>query len=248
MILKDKVAVVTGAALGIGASTAELFAEQGAKVALLDIDAEQCRRRTDGIRGKGGVAEAYTVDVASRQQLEAAFAGVLERFGRIDILINNAGIYPRRDFLEMTEEEWDHMQDVNLKSIFHTAKLALPPMIRQGGGKIVNISSVTFFKGLAKLSHYIASKGGMIGFSRALAREMGPHKIYVNTITPGAIKTEGEDVHADPATIAEIQRRQCLDRRLLPIDIARVCLFLSSELSDGLTGQTINVDGGLIMY
>lgn len=240
--------MVTGAALGIGAATAELFAEQGAKVALLDIDEEHCQKRTDLIRSRGGVADAYTVDVAKRDQLESAFHAIYERFGRVDVLINNAGIYPRRDFLDMTEEEWDHMQDVNLKSIFHTSKLVLPAMIQQGGGKIVNISSVTFFKGLAKLSHYIASKGGMIGFSRALAREMGPHKIYVNTITPGAIKTEGEDVHADPAAIAEIQRRQCLDRRLLPVDIARVCLFLASELSDGLTGQTINVDGGLIMY
>jgi 3-oxoacyl-[acyl-carrier protein] reductase len=112
----------------------------------------------------------------------------------------------------------------------------------------VNISSVTFFKGFAGLTHYVATKGGMIGFSRALAREIGPHNVHINCVTPGAVKTEGEDIHADPAAIAEIQKRQCLNQRILPEHIANVCLFLASSLSDGMTGQTCNVDGGLVMY
>lgn len=248
MLLSNRIAVVTGAALGIGAGVAELFAQQGADVALVDIDGAHCRERAAAIARAGGKATAYTADVSNRSQLDAAFGTILERHGRIDVLVNNAGIYPRRDFVDMTEAEWDQMQDVNLKSLFYTCKLAVPVMMRHNYGKIVNISSVTFFKGLPRLSHYVASKGGMIGFSRSLARELGQYNIYINCVTPGAIRTEGEDVHADPAAIADIQNRQCLNRRLLPVDVARVCLFLATELSDGLTGQTINVDGGLVLY
>ena len=116
------------------------------------------------------------------------------------------------------------------------------------GSAIVNLASITFHQGRAPMTCYVATKGGMIGFSRSLARELGPHNVHINCITPGAIKTEGEVIHADPAQTAEIQSRQCLDRRLLPEDVARVALFLASAMSDGMTGQTVNVDGGLILY
>ncbi len=148
----------------------------------------------------------------------------------------------------MTEAEWDATQDVNIKGMFHTCKLALPHMTNQKAGKIVNISSVTFLIGYPNLTHYVASKGAVIGFTRALAREVGEHNIYVNVVTPGAIETEGEKVHANPDDIAKILTEQCIQRRIVPLDVARVCLFLASELSDGLTGQTVNVDGGLAMY
>jgi 3-oxoacyl-[acyl-carrier protein] reductase len=121
-------------------------------------------------------------------------------------------------------------------------------MVAQRSGKIVNISSVTFFKGLENLSHYVASKGGVIGLSRSLAREMGPHNVYVNCITPGAIEVETEKLVATPQQMAAIAAQQSLKRRLQPIDVARACLFLASELSDGITGQIVNVDGGLIMH
>jgi 3-oxoacyl-[acyl-carrier protein] reductase len=245
LLLKDKVAIVTGAALGIGARIAELFAEEGAIVYLLDLDGEQARKRAAAI---GDNAHAFTCDVSKAETMKPAFEDAVGRYGRIDILINNAGIYPRRAFMDMTEAEWDQMHDINLKSLFHTCKLALPNMIERRSGKIVNISSVTFFKGMANLTHYVATKGGMIGFSRSLAREMGPHNIHINCVTPGAVKTEGEVVHADPKVIGEIVARQCLNRRVMPADIASVCLFLSSHLSDGMTGQTLNVDGGLILY
>jgi len=248
MMLEGKVAIVTGGALGIGAGVVELFAREGANVFILDLDESKAEARAAGIRASGGKATAIVCDVSSKEIVKSAVEQVLDQAGRIDVLINNAGIYPRRLFLEMTEEEWDQMQDINLKSLFHLCKLVLPVMMKQRSGKIVNISSVTFFKGMALLSHYVAAKGGMIGLSRSLAREMGPYNIHINCVTPGAIKTEGEDIHADPAAIAEIQRRQCLDRRLLPIDVAGVCLFLASELSDGMTGQTLNVDGGLVMH
>lgn len=247
-LVDGKVTVITGAALGIGAGIADMFAEQGAILYLLDIDGAKCEEKAAELRSKGYPAKAFRADVSDPAQLKEPFETALKDHGRLEVVINNAGIYPRRAFMDMTEAEWDQMQDVNLKSLFHICKLALPPMMAQRSGKIVNISSVTFFKGMALLSHYVATKGGMIGFSRSLAREMGPYNIHINTVTPGAIKTEGEVVHADPAAIAEIQRRQCLDRRLYPADIAGVCLFLSSALSDGMTGQTLNVDGGLILY
>ena len=248
MLLLDKVSLVTGAGAGIGAGIAELFARHGSIVYLIDIDGDACEAVARRIIAQGGQAHAHTGDVSRVDSVIGAVQTAASRHGRIDILVNNAGIYPRRAFLEMEEAEWDRMHDVNLKSVFHLCKLVLPHMIEQRSGKIVNLSSVTFFKGLANLSHYVATKGGMIGFSRSLAREMGPHNIHINCITPGAIKTEGEVVHADPAMIAEIQRRQCLDRRLLPEDVANATLFLASAMSDGMTGQTINVDGGLILY
>ncbi|MBM3738897.1 MAG: SDR family oxidoreductase [Acidobacteria bacterium] len=247
-LLDQKVTLITGAALGIGAGIADLFAENGAILYLFDLDGEKCQAKAAELRSAGHQAQAFQGDVSRAESLQTCVDAALAAHGRIDAVINNAGIYPRRAFLDMTEAEWDQMQDVNLKSLFHISKLVLPSMIERRSGKIVNISSVTFFKGMALLTHYVASKGGMIGFSRALAREMGPHNIHINCVTPGAIKTEGEVVHADPAAIAAIQARQCLDRRLVPLDVAGPCLFLASSLSDGMTGQTLNVDGGLIMY
>jgi 3-oxoacyl-[acyl-carrier protein] reductase len=248
MLLKDKTAIITGAALGIGAGIAEVFAAQGAIVYLLDIDENAANDRAAKIAAAGGRAHAFYCDVAKRETIPAAIDHAAAAYGRIDILVNNAGIYPRRAFMDMTEAEWDQMQDVNLKSLFHFCKLVLPHMISRRQGKIVNISSVTFFKGLANLVHYVATKGGMIGFSRALAREIGPHNIHINCVTPGAVKTEGELIHANPDDIAGIVRRQCLNERIMPEHIANVCLFLSSSLSDGMTGQTLNVDGGLILH
>jgi len=246
--LNERVALITGAATGIGEGVAHLYAEHGARVMLLDRDGDGASAVAEAVRGAGGTAFVFTADVRDPKAIQAAVDEAVRRFGRLDILINNAGIYPRRLFLEMTEQEWDEMQDINLKGVFLCAKAAAPVMVSQGSGKIVNISSVTFFKGLPNLSHYIASKGGVIGFTRALARELGPYNIHVNCITPGAIEVEMEKRVATPQQMAEIVAQQCLQRRLKPLDIARVCLFLSSEMGDGMTGQTVNVDGGLIMY
>jgi 3-oxoacyl-[acyl-carrier protein] reductase len=148
----------------------------------------------------------------------------------------------------MTEQQWDEMQDINLKGMFHCIQAVLPHMISQRAGKIVNISSVTFHLGMASLTHYVASKGGVIGLTRALAREVGEHNIHVNCITPGAIKTESEARFVTDAQAKEMMAKQSLQRRIMPLDVARVCLFLSSELSDGMTGQSLNVDGGWVMY
>jgi len=247
-LLQDRVALITGAAAGIGEGTAQLFAELGARVFILDRNAAGGKAVAEGIRAKGGEAFAFDTDVTRAETIRPAVEDALARFGRIDVLINNAGTYPRRRFLDMTEAEWDQMHDVHLKGLYHCCKLVVPRMVEQGSGKIINISSVTFFKGMANLSHYVAAKGGMIGFTRSLAREVGPHGVYVNCITPGAILVESEKLVATEEQMAAIVQQQCLERRLLPVDIARVCVFLASAMSDGMTGQTLNVDGGLVMH
>ena len=246
-MLKDQVALVSGAATGIGEAVARLFAAQGAHVHILDRDLAGCQEVAASILESGGSAQAYGGDVQRREDIAAWVEGAA-RLGRIDILINNAGIYPRQAFLGMSEAQWDEMQQINLKSMFHSMQLVLPHMVAQGRGKVVNLSSVTFHVGMAMLSHYVASKGGVIGLTRSVAREMGEHNIHVNCITPGAIKTAAEAKVLSAEQAREIMALQCLKRRMMPLDIARVCLFLSSEMSDGMTGQVLNVDGGWVMY
>ncbi len=247
-LIQDKVAIVTGAAAGIGAGVAQLFAEEGAHVFLVDLDGAQARKVADGIQAKGGSAFAFQADARNREAMAKVVDDAVARFGRIDVLINNAGVYPRQPFLEMTEEQWDTMQDINLKSVFHCTQLVMPHMVSQRSGAVVNISSVTFFTGLTPLTHYIASKGAIIGFTRSLAREMGVHNVRVNCITPGAIETEGERKLMSKKESDTFMDVQSLKRRITPLDLARVCLFLSTELSDAMTGQTLNVDGGWIMH
>ncbi|MGA2116596.1 MAG: glucose 1-dehydrogenase [Bryobacteraceae bacterium] len=247
-MLHDRVALVTGAATGIGEATARLFAEHGAQVFLLDFDAARNEAVAASIRAQSGRAEPFTVDVTDGPALAAVVRAAIDRHGRIDVLVNNAGIYPRRLFVDMTEAEWDHMQNVNLKSMFHLIKAVAPHMIERRSGKIVNISSVTFHHGAAKLSHYVASKGGVIGLTRSLAREFGEHNVHVNSITPGAIKTESEPRFCSDDDVRVFLESQSLKRRLGPLDVARAALFLATEWSDGLTGQCLNVDAGWYMH
>jgi 3-oxoacyl-[acyl-carrier protein] reductase len=247
-LIKGKVAIVTGAAAGIGAGVGRLFAAEGAHVFLVDLDGAGVKKLAADLQSEGGSAFGFEADARNRDAMAKIVDDAITRFGRIDVLINNAGIYPRQPFLEMTEEQWDTMQDINMKSVFHCSKLVMPHMVRQQAGAIVNIASVTFFTGLAPLTHYIASKGAIIGFTRALAREMGEHNVHVNCITPGAIETEGERKLMAKEQADTVMAVQSLKRRMGPLDVARVCLFLSSELSDAMTGQTLNVDGGWIMY
>jgi 3-oxoacyl-[acyl-carrier protein] reductase len=248
MLLKGKVALVTGSAAGIGNEVARLFGEHGASLVLFDRDRERNQAAAASLERAGVPVRAAGVDLRDGAAVRAAVASALDALGHIDILVNNAGAYPRRPFLQTSEQEWDDMQANNLKSMFHLAQAVLPGMIARRAGKMVNISSVTFHLGMANLVHYVASKGGVIGFTRSLAREMGEHNVHINCITPGAVLVE-----AEKAVVTDEQARawvgeQCLKRRIMPIDIARVCLFLSSELSDGMTGQTLNVDGGWVMH
>lgn len=248
MLLKGKVAVITGSATGIGNEVARLFAEHGASLLLIDRN-QQANQATAADLEKAGIrVKAVGLDLRDRSGIDAAVAQASDLFGSLDILVNNAGIYPRKTFLETSEQEWDEMQAINLKSMFHMTQAVLPKMIARRSGKIVNISSVTFHLGVPNLVHYVASKGGVIGLTRALAREIGEQDVHVNCITPGAVLVEAEKAVVTDEQIRAFLAAQSLKRRILPIDIARVCLFLSSELSDGMTGQVLNVDGGWVMH
>ena len=247
MPLRNKIAVITGSATGIGRAIADLFAESAAGLLLLDRDGEGNRRTAAELRSRTRVLDV-ALDLRDRPAIDAAIESAQRQLGPIDVLVNNAGIYPRQPFLDMSERQWDDMQAINLKSMFHMIQATLPGMIAGGSGKIVNLSSVTFHVGMPNLTHYVASKGGVIGLTRALAREVGPHKINVNCITPGAIEVEAEKLFVSNKQIEAWLELQSLKRRILPLDVARVCLFLASELSDGMTGQTLNVDGGWAMH
>jgi 3-oxoacyl-[acyl-carrier protein] reductase len=244
MLLRERVAIVTGAATGIGEAVARLFADHGAKLLLMDRDAAGCQAVAASLPS----AACFAGDVRRAADFARIVDSAMQQHGRIDVLINNAGIYPRQAFIEMTESQWDEMQDVNLKSMFHSMKAVLPHMVAQQSGKIVNISSVTFHLGMALLSHYVASKGGVVGLTRSVAREMGPNNIHINCITPGAIKTAAEAKVVTDEQARQFMAGQSLQRRIMPLDVARVCLFLSCELSDGMTGQVLNVDGGWAMH
>lgn len=245
MLLKDKIALVTGAAQGIGEAIAREYAREGATVILADIDTARLTATAAGIAD----AHAVTLDVRDRARVRAVAPELIARFGRIDILVNNAGAYPRRDFRDMTDAEWDQIVDLNLNGVYNCTRAVVPGMLERREGVIVNISSVTFLVGLAGLTHYISAKGGVVGFTRALARDLGRDGIRVNCISPGAVATESEAAVYQPGEVeARILPLQALQRRILPVDIAKVAVFLAAAMSSGMTGQTVNVDGGWALY
>lgn len=248
MLLQDKVAVVTGSANGLGQAIASLFAENSCRLLLLDRDAESNQHTATELRSAGARVLDLTLDLRDHQAIKAAVRAAHDQLGPVDILVNNAGIYPRQPFLEISEQQWDEVQSINLTSMFHMAQATLPDMINRQSGKIINISSMTFHQGVGGFAHYVASKGGVIGLTRALAREMGPYNVHVNCITPGAVETKAEKLLVSKQQVETWLSLQSLKRRILPSDIARVCLFLASALSDGMTGQTLNVDGGRVMH
>ncbi|MDA8039623.1 MAG: SDR family oxidoreductase [Actinomycetota bacterium] len=223
MTLRRQVAVVTGGAHGLGAATAERLRAEGATVEVLDLD--------------------NGVDVSNEKHVGAAMADVLKRHGRIDVLINNAGIYPHIPFEQMTLVEWRRVMSVNLDGVFLCCRAAYPEMRERGYGRIVNIASGAFFIGYPGLSAYIASKGGVIGFTRTLASEAGRHGITVNAIAPGLISTEHAIVE-EGSIFDEIVPQQAIARAGRPEDIAECIVYLSRPEASWITGQTINVDGG----
>jgi 3-oxoacyl-[acyl-carrier protein] reductase len=187
-------------------------------------------------------------DVTKPREIENAIAQIHKQVDGLDVLVNNAGIYPRRQFLEMEEADWLNVLDVNLNGAYRCTRLVAPQMVQRRSGKVIQISSVTFHWGLKHLTHYVAAKGALIGFTRSLARELGEFNVHVNCITPGAILTEKEARTVTPEQTAATVDLQSLQRRIVPLDIARVCVFLGTEWSDGMTGQTLNVDGGWVMH
>ncbi|MDI4647452.1 SDR family NAD(P)-dependent oxidoreductase [Cohnella hashimotonis] len=252
MRLRGQVAIVTGAARSIGAAVARRYAREGASVVVVDLLPELAEQVAASIRDDGGDAFAIQADVSVEAEVRAAVDETVRRYGTVHVLVNNAGIDPRCHWHEITGDEWDRVMNTNVKSQFYCAKAVFPHMKTQGYGKIINVSSVTFFTGQRNLLHYVASKGAVVGFTRALAREVGEHGIAVNCVTPGAVltETEGEDMHQyDPARLErEMAELQSFQRRETAGDLEGVFVFLAASDSDFLTGQTLNVDGGWIMH
>lgn len=245
MILKDKVAIVTGAGRGIGRGIALTLAREGAKVVVSDLNHDDCLSVVAELEKQGAQALAVQCDVSQKEAVDKLMAETTAKFGALDILVNNAGIFPFRPFLEMSESEWDKVINVNLKSIFLAAQAAAK--IMPAGGKIVNISSIAAFVGFSGLTHYCASKGGMNGMTRALALELAEKKINVNNVAPGAIETPG----ATGAMTEEARKQTSSNipwgRMGQPEDIAAAVAFLASAGADYITGQTLVVDGGYIL-
>jgi len=244
MRLLGKVAVITGAAQGIGRATALLFAQEGAKVALWDIS-PQGEAVAEEIRHTGGTAAFFQVNVASRAQVEGAVKAVVEKFGRIDILINNAGITRDAQLLKMTEEEWDQVISVNLKGVFNVTQVVAPIMVAQGYGRIVNAASIVGLYGNFGQTNYVASKAGVIGMTKVWARELGRKGITVNAVAPGFIETEM--VKKIPEKVREmVLSRIPLGRLGSPQDVAYAYLFLASDEAAYVNGAVLCVDGGLV--
>jgi len=242
MTLKGKVAIVTGSRRGIGYGIVLALAKEGCNVIVSDMDQKDCENVVKEIEKKGVKGLAVKCDVSNKPEVDELIAKTMKKFGRLDILVNNAGIYPFVPFLDMTEDNWDKVLDVNLKSVFLCSQAAAKVM--KPGSKIVSVSSIASFVGFPGLAHYCASKGGINGMIRALALEMAPKKINVNAVAPGAIDTPGanqsssEDVKKQ--TIAAIPWK----RMGIPEDIANAVVFLASDRSEYITGQIIAVDGG----
>lgn len=247
MRLKDRVAIVTGGARGIGRAYALRLAQEGAKVVIADI--LDGKETVEAIARQGGEAIYIRTDVTSQESTQEMARKTVENFGRIDILINNAAFFAtliKRPFYEIPPEEWDAVMAVNLKGPFLCAKAVYPQMKKQGKGKIINVSSGTFYKGSPDFLHYVVSKGGNVALTRALAREVGDAGIRVNTIAPGYIETEylKEYPQDPPGFTKAIISSRCIKRAETPEDLSGTIVFLSSDDSDFITGQTIIVDGG----
>jgi 3-oxoacyl-[acyl-carrier protein] reductase len=246
MRLGDYVAIVTGGARGIGKAVCLGYAEEGAKVIIADILVEEGKETEALINASGGESLFCECDVSKKDQVNQMVAAAKNRFNGIDILVNNAGVDPRQNWHQVTSQQWDQILEINLKSQFLCAQAVFPHMKARGKGKVINVASVVHFLGFQGLIHYSASKGGVIGFTRALAREVGKYHINVNCIAPGAVRTEKEreDFPDQEALAAVLAEKQCIPDRIMPEDLVGTFVFFASKESDPITGQTILVDGG----
>ncbi|HNQ13050.1 MAG TPA: 3-oxoacyl-[acyl-carrier-protein] reductase [Bacteroidia bacterium] len=245
-LLNDKTILVTGASRGIGKGIAENLVKNGANVAFTYLSSvEKAKALEEELKAFGTQVKGYQSDAADYAAAEKLINDVLTDFGKIDGLVNNAGITKDNLLMRMSEEQFDEVIRVNLKSTFNLGKAVIKPMLKQRNGSIINISSVVGVRGNAGQANYAASKAGMIGFTKSLALELGSRNIRCNAIAPGFIETEMTDA-LDEATVKQWRESIPLKRGGTPEDVANLVLFLLSDLSSYITGQTINVDGGML--
>ncbi len=245
-LLENKVAVVTGAGRGIGKAIALRLASEGATIAACGRTLANVEGTAGEIVKLGGKATAYAVDVANSAQVIETCGKILKEFGRVDVLVNNAGITRDQLLLRMTDEEWDAVLNTNLKGAFHFTRTVSRAMLKQRSGRIINISSIIGLTGNAGQSNYAASKAGLIGFTKSVARELASRGITANAVAPGLIVTEMTEALSEAAREA-LKTRISLGRLGTAEDVAHVVLFLASDLAAYVTGQVITVDGGLAM-
>ncbi|QED47177.1 3-oxoacyl-ACP reductase FabG [Cytobacillus dafuensis] len=246
MRLKDKVAIITGAANGIGFAAAETFAREGASVALADYDAELGKARAGELQDKGFSVEFFQVNVAERESIDQMVTAVKDSFGKIDILVNNAGITRDGMLSKLSSEDFQSVLDVNLTGVFHCTQAVLPAMLEQGKGKIINTSSVSGVYGNIGQTNYAATKAGVVGMTKTWAKELGRKGINVNAVAPGFIYT-GMTAKVPEKVIGQMQMMIPLGRLGNPEDIANAYLFLASNESDYVNGTVLHVDGGIMM-
>lgn len=247
MELKDRLAIITGAGRGIGKAIAEKFSEEGASVALWDIDVDSAEDVADALDPSGKKALAMKADITNEGEIDNALSEVLRKFSRIDILVNNAGISRHKPVEEMTLEIFEEVIKVNLTGAFICCRAVTPPMKKQGRGKIVNIASLGGRTGRPGVGvNYAASKAGVIGLTQTLARELGISGIYVNAIAPGPILTEQTRQYS-PEVFASWNAGRAVEKDGYPEDVADAALFLASDRSDWVTGATLDVNGGILI-
>jgi 2-hydroxycyclohexanecarboxyl-CoA dehydrogenase len=246
----SRVAVVTGAASGMGLAISQRLAGAGHRVALLDLDGDAAERAAAELRGSGASALAAKVDVSDRAAIDDAVERVRAELGAIEILVTSAGMDAFTPFMEITTEQWERILAVNLTGTFHCIQSVVPDMLAGGWGRIVTISSSSAQSGSPRMAHYVASKGGVMGLTRALAAELGPKGITVNTIPPGAIETPMSRRAQSDGNLPDTE----IIAKMIPVrrmgtadDVAAACAFLCSEDAGYITGQTINLNGGRYM-
>lgn len=248
MELKDKIAIITGARRGMGRTHALALAEAGAKVVVSDISLEDCQKVVEEIKKNGGEAIAMKCDVSKKAEVDEMVKKTIEEFGKVDVLVNNAGICQFKPFLELTEEDWDRTLDINLKGYFLCAQAVAKEMVKQKSGVIVNIASVAMGQqgiGFPNIAHYCASKGGIVAMTEALAVELATYNIRVNAIAPGMIETSMiEQVKEDPKMMVAMLANVPMHRAGKPEEVSNLVVFLASDKSSYMTGSIVVVDGG----
>ena len=254
--VKDKVVIVTGGGQGIGKAYAEALAADGAKVVVAEINAENAAAVAKAIKGSGGEAIAVQTDVAKIDSAQNMAKATLDKYGRIDALVNNAAVYyglKPAPFWDLDEADWDRVMSVNVKGIWNCCKAVIPQMIKQGKGKVINVSSTTAFIGAPFTLHYVASKGAVIAMTRSLCKEMAllapEGEITVNAIAPGLTFSEATlSIIGSPEMAQPYLQQQTLKRQEVPADLAGAVLYLCSDASDFMSGHIMVVDGGVSLY